>query len=159
MEEPLLTLCGQVGGSTGFVCVELARKYPNMRFVVQDLPKTIATARAPTDLEHRIEFQSHDFFTPQPVHGADVYFFRWILHNWSDKYVIAILRNLIPALKPGARIVVNDDVLPEPGVLDEFEEKIVRNMDLGMSYLFNGRSRTLEDFIELFGRADERFKF
>lgn len=130
-----------------------------MHFIVQDLPKTVATAHVPKDLEHRIELQGHDFFMPQPVYGADVYFFRLVLHNWSDKYVIAILKNLIPALKPGARIIVNDDVLPHPGVLDEFEERMVRNMDLGMLHFANARSRTLEDFVELFTRADERFKF
>lgn len=69
---------------------------------------------------------AHDFLTEQPVHGADVYFFRWILHNWSDKYCVKILKNLIPALKPGAKVVINDNVLPQPGVLSQWQEERLR---------------------------------
>lgn len=44
---------------------------------------------------------------------ANVYFLRWITHDWSDKYALMILRNLIPALKDGARIIVYDRVLSD----------------------------------------------
>jgi len=71
---------------------------------------------------------AHDFLTEQPVKNADVYFFRWIFHNWSDKYSIQILRALIPALKPGARVVINDNVLPEPGVLSLWQETRLRSV-------------------------------
>lgn len=61
-----------VGGSHGFVPVEIGQKYPNMRFVVQDLPKTIQSAPAlPEGVKDRISFQAHDFYTPQPVKDAD----------------------------------------------------------------------------------------
>ena len=33
-----------VGGSHGFVCIDLAKQFKNIKFVVQDLPKTIASA-------------------------------------------------------------------------------------------------------------------
>lgn len=81
---------------------------------------------APADLASRVKFMEHDFFTEQPVQGADVYLFRWIFHNWSDKYSIKILRNLIPALKPGAKVVINDNVLPQPGVLSRWQEERLR---------------------------------
>jgi chemotaxis methyl-accepting protein methylase len=50
-------------------------------------------------LKGQLDFKPHGFFTEQPVKNADVYFLRSILHNWSDKYAIEILTNLIPALK------------------------------------------------------------
>lgn len=66
---------------------------------------------------------AHDFLTPQPKE-ADVFLFRWIFHDWPDKYVIKILRNLVPVLKPGTRIVVNDGVMPAPGSVPlEIERK------------------------------------
>ena len=68
----------------------------------------------------------HDFMTEQPVKGADVYLIRWVLHNWSDKYCLRILRNLIPALKNGARIVIQDNCLPEPNTLSYTEEAKLR---------------------------------
>lgn len=64
-----------VGGSHGFVCVDLARKYRNMRFVVQDLPKTVESAPKPIcedgQVAERIRLEAHDFFTEQPERGAD----------------------------------------------------------------------------------------
>ena len=96
--------------------------------MVQDLEPVIAAAekQAPAEFSHRVKFMTHDFLTEQSVHGADVYFFRWILHNWSDKYCVKILRNLIPALKKGARIVINDGVLPKAGVMSRWQEERLR---------------------------------
>jgi len=68
----------------------------------------------------------HDFFTPQPVKYADVYLYRWIFHNWSDAKCIEILQNAVPALKPGARILVNDGCLPQPGSVRWKEERMAR---------------------------------
>ena len=78
---------------------------------------------------------AHDFFKEaQPVHGADVYFFRFIFHNWPDKYCLKILRSLIPALKTGAKVVIIDYVLPGPGGFrsrwEETRARYVYNVDL-----------------------------
>ena len=115
-----------VGGAHGSVSFEVARKVPSVKCIVQDLPLILSTAKAPADVEQRIEYMPHDFHTPQPVKGADIYFFRWIYHNWSDKYAISILKNLIPALKKGAKIVANEFLLPEPGVLSPYQERTLR---------------------------------
>jgi hypothetical protein len=115
-----------VGGAGGSVCFEVARKAPSVKCIVQDQPFIIAMANPPADVASHIEYTSHDFFTPQPVKGADIYFMRWILHDWSDKYALKILRNLIPALKNGARIIVNESVLPEPGILSPYQEQFPR---------------------------------
>lgn len=67
-----------VGGSHGFVCVDLARRWRRMRFVVQDLERTVASAPDPVDADEqvarRVRFEAHDFFTPQTV-VADGEFF------------------------------------------------------------------------------------
>ena len=95
---------------------------------MQDLEDGSANGKEaiPEDLRDRIDFMAHDFLTEQPVKGAEAYLFRWILHNWSDLYCLQILRNLIPALKPGAYIVVNDNVLPEPGAMGAWQEDRLR---------------------------------
>ena len=118
----------QVGGSTGFVCVRLAESFPSLRFVVQDLPNVVAGAssKVPKELSNRLTFMEHNFLTEQPVKDAAVYFFRWIFHNWSDKYCVQILRNHVPALKPGARIVIMDNCLPEPNMLHLWQDERIR---------------------------------
>lgn len=115
-----------VGGSHGDVSVAVARKFPNVTCIVQDSAKVIASSKIPAELQEQISFMAHDFFTEQPVKDADVYFFKWIFHDWSDQYAIKILRALIPALKKGARIVVSDFVVPEPGTVPIQLERMMR---------------------------------
>lgn len=95
---------------------------------MQDLPKVVAggPGKVPAELQDRITFEAHDFYTEQTVKNADVYFFRWICHNQSDKYGVRMLQALIPALKPGARIVINDNCLKPVGEEDPWDEKITR---------------------------------
>jgi hypothetical protein len=85
---------------------------------------------------------AHDFFTPQTV-VADVYLLRWILHNWSDKYCMRILRALIPALKPGARVVVNEDVRPafDSPILSRWREEKMRYVRHLFRWLVHARGR------------------
>ncbi|KAF2272524.1 sterigmatocystin 8-O-methyltransferase [Westerdykella ornata] len=148
-----------VGGSHGAVAVELASKHKNLRFISQDLEATIDSAPPlPDTVADRVKLMVHDFFTPQPVE-ADAYIFRWIFHNWSDKYAAQILQALIPALKPGARILVQDGVLPEPRQIPSWREKDIRDMDLSMNVLFNAWERDVDEWKELFRRADGRFRF
>lgn len=64
-----------IGGSHGFVSVALAREWPRVNFIVQDLQKTVESAPNPiaTDenVAERVQLQVHDFFTTQPVKNAD----------------------------------------------------------------------------------------
>ena len=116
-----------VGGSNGHVSVMLAQSTPDLKFVVQDLPETIQGWEndVPDDLKQRFEFMTHDFFDAQPIE-ADAYLFRNIFHNWSDAHVVKILKATVPALKLGARIIVNDFVVPEPNTLPWTGERAVR---------------------------------
>ncbi|KAK1990841.1 O-methyltransferase [Colletotrichum falcatum] len=162
-----------VGGSHGFVCVDLARKWRRMRFVVQDLPKTVESAPRPicddAQVAGRIELAAHDFFQEQTVKGADddeadaqghaVYFFRWIMHNYSTPYAVSILKKLVPALKAGARVVIKDHCLGEPGQEAPWDERVVRTMDMVMLAVLNAQERNEAEYRELFAAADGRYAF
>jgi hypothetical protein len=76
-----------------------------------------------------IEWMQHDYFTPQPVHGADVYFYRFVFHNLSDEKAVETLRAAVPALKKGAKILVNGEILPEPGTIRWRNERAIRGLD------------------------------
>lgn len=111
------SLVVDVGGAQGHVAVALAQRFPHLDVVVQDMNKVIEGAEAglPDDLktDGRVRFMAHDLLAPQPI-SARVFFFRWILHNWADKYCIAVLRAHIPVLEQGNRIIVMDTIMPEP---------------------------------------------
>ena len=70
-----------------------------------------------------------------------------------------ILKNLVPALKPGARIVINDHCLREPGQENPWDEGIMRRMDMVMLTLLNAQERTEAEFRDLFKAAGDGFVF
>jgi SAM-dependent methyltransferase len=117
-----------VGGSLGDTAINLAKREPHMTCITQDQAGLSREAQAniPAELQNRVTFMEHSFFNDQPLKDADVYHFRWIFHNWSDKYCRRILQALIPALKPGARVIVQDFVIPPLGASSAYQEWAVR---------------------------------
>jgi hypothetical protein len=57
----------------------------------------------------------HDMLTTQPIKNADVYFWRAVLHNHPDAVVVKAIQSLMPALKPGAKVIIQDFGLTDPG--------------------------------------------
>jgi 6-hydroxytryprostatin B O-methyltransferase len=127
---------------------------------VQDLAANAETGRnaaklLPDDVQSRLRFQAHDFTQVQPVHGADVYLLRMILHDWSDDEALKIIKNIIAAFdKAKSRLIIMDTVLPEPGSIPVSVERIVRARDLTMMQAFNSKERDLTDWKDLLAAAD-----
>jgi hypothetical protein len=113
-------------GSQGAVSVALARKFTNLQLTAQDVQKGRDDDDIPEELHDRVRFTAHDPFAPQPCIAADVYSLRWMFHNWSDKYCIQMLQALIPALKSGAKVLVQETLMPEPGTVALWKEKNIR---------------------------------
>lgn len=166
------------GGGKGHFALALAKRYPRLRLVVQDMANVVGTADT-GDMANRITFMPHGLFDPQTV-CAEVYFFRWIFHNWSDPYCIRMLKAQVPKLNPGARLIIQEAFMPEAGTVARWKEKDlryvvslersligmrrsnfslmrVRSMDLEMAFTFNSRERTLADWKALFEEANPAF--
>jgi hypothetical protein len=122
--------------------------------VVEDLPGTAADGERMLDAQFkdRIRFLGHNLNDEQPVKGADLYMFRSVLLNWPDAYVVKFLKNLVPALKPGAKVLINEGCLPEPGTVSSWDDKLLRCLDLCMMAMFTSKERTVEEWAT-------RFKF
>ncbi|KAJ5318241.1 O-methyltransferase family 2 [Penicillium atrosanguineum] len=145
-----------LGGSLGAVAFALADEFPKLEIVVQDLPGVLEGAEVRTG--KNVSFMPHDFFNEQPVKDADVYMFRWVLHNWPDLHVQRILKALIPSLKPGAKIIIFDEIMPPAGTMSLSVERYQRNIDFGMLTLFNSKIRDIEEWKEVITQSDQRFK-
>lgn len=159
-----------LGGNVGHVGRLIAATNPGLKVIVQELPAVVEKAEALASVSNGhvadcndqkssglpVTFQAHDFFEPQSLE-ADVYLFRWVLHDWPDHYVVRILRQLIPALKNGAKVVVNESMCPPSGVLSLSVERYIRWMDMMMLSINNSRLRDEEEWQALFQEADPRF--
>lgn len=164
-----------VGGSRGTVSYTIARAFPNPNFVVQDLPEIVSKAQNQIGVEKtiasRVSFLPHDFFTAQPVKHAEVYFLRMILHNYSDKYAVKILHQLMPAMRKGpggSKLLIADQIMhPMRGSsswdssgtvsadIAASDENWMRFLDLQMLIMLNAKEREMVDWEALFRRASE----
>jgi predicted O-methyltransferase YrrM len=117
-----------VGGSLGASAITVAQHIPSVKCIIQDRPEIISRANAaiPDSLTDRVTIMGHNFFDEQPIKNADIYHFRRVFHNWSDKYCIKILQALVPALKPGARVIVSDIMIPRRGSVSLDRERQIR---------------------------------
>nr|GAT49961.1 S-adenosyl-L-methionine-dependent methyltransferase [Mycena chlorophos] len=108
-----------VGGGVGTSCLTLAREFPGLKLVNQDLPGVIKQAgevwnnKMPDALKSgQVVLQAHDFFTPQPQNDADVFLLKQIMHDWSDEYCVKILKRLWTAAKPDTTLLLLDSLVP-----------------------------------------------
>lgn len=116
-----------VGGADGYVSLAIAKEFPDLNLIIQDLP-AVTEGRViecdDEDVISRVKYQPHNMFTPQPT-SADAYLFRWVFHDWPDHYVVRALKNLVPALRKGAKVIVNESLSPKPNSLPLSVERAV----------------------------------
>jgi hypothetical protein len=132
-----------IGGGIGGQLIEILAAHPACRGILFDLPEGLQGA-APHD---RIEVVSGNFFESAPV-GADAYILRSIVHDWPDEQAVAILRTVRKAMKPGARVIVIEMVVPETS-----EPAFSKWLDLHMLVVAGGKERTASEFRKLLREA------
>ncbi|KAH7313595.1 S-adenosyl-L-methionine-dependent methyltransferase [Stachybotrys elegans] len=150
-----------LGGSGGHDAFVLAKAFPDLDITVQDLPEAgpVFEKDVPAELKSRVRFMAHDFFKPQTVQ-ADIYMIKLILHDWPDAESIKILRGLIPALRPGSKVLFVDYVGKQGNAaeLPRSIQQMGTATDMRMMALFNAEERPVEAWKEIFRKADERFE-
>ncbi|WP_436850923.1 methyltransferase [Streptomyces hokutonensis] len=104
-----------LGGGQGHVVASLLDKYPSMRGYLLDLPRVVEKAlprlREGGDLADRARVVPGDIRDAVPVE-ADVYVIKNIL-EWDDESTTRLLRNVVEAGGPGARVVVIENLVDD----------------------------------------------
>ena len=101
MDWPSYRLCIDVGGGWGPVAIALARRFPSLKVIVEDLPHVIhdGPQRVPEDIRDRVSFRPRNIRAELATNeGADVYLFRHVFHNFPDQTCVEILRNQLSGL-------------------------------------------------------------
>ncbi|KAG5641678.1 hypothetical protein DXG03_004442 [Asterophora parasitica] len=103
-----------VGGGVGSSSLILAREFPDVEFVVQDLSIVIGDAeKAWKDLPNaKVTLEVQDFFEPQPERNVSVFLLKQVLHDWSDEYAAKILTQLHAIAQPETKLLLVESIIP-----------------------------------------------
>jgi len=101
-----------VGGSLGAVMGAVATKFPEVKCVTFDLPEVIDKVGAPPS---GVLLAKGDMFDASTLPKGDAIFMKHILHDWSDRDSVRILKSCHAALPDHGTVIIADAVLPDAG--------------------------------------------
>ncbi|KAL8923979.1 MAG: hypothetical protein Q9208_004263 [Pyrenodesmia sp. 3 TL-2023] len=131
-----LPLLVDVGGNVGHDLDKFRQRYPDTaaRLYLQDRPEVVRRSKCPDPVNK----MGYDFFTPQPIRGARVYYMHGVLHDWPDEPACRILKMQKDALTPGhSTLLIHDHIVSEAPVHPH-----TTAYDLTMMVMVAGEERT-----------------
>ncbi|TFY75582.1 hypothetical protein EWM64_g8430 [Hericium alpestre] len=183
---PVDTKWCDVGGGMGGALVHVANTNPKLRMTLQDMPNVVEQARqhmlkeCPQQVKGgRVSFVPIDFMKEPPVPDQDIYYMRFIIHDWPDANVLNIMRNVRKAMKPSSRYLIHDLVLTVPTDKGASQSKNVNApaqnapppllpnygaggirpflADINIMTALNARERSVEDVVHLANQVGLEF--
>ena len=125
-------------------------RYPACHGVLFDRPHVVAEAPAllrAKGVESRVRIEHGSFFESVPG-GGDAYILSHIIHDWKEDQCLTILGNCRKAMKPGAKLLIVEFVLPE-GNTPHFGKLV----DMVMLAIPGGEERTTNEYETLLARV------
>ncbi len=142
-----------VGGASGNMLVAILGRYPGPRGVLFDLPHVVRDApeffRA-RGLGDRARAEGGSFFDFVPA-GGDAYVASHVIHDWSEEQCLTILGNCYKAMKPGAKLLIVEMVVPAG---DEMHPS--KMLDMTMLVMPGGQERSEAEYADLLDKAGFR---
>ncbi|KFY81900.1 hypothetical protein V500_10979 [Pseudogymnoascus sp. VKM F-4518 (FW-2643)] len=109
--KPDRALVVDIGGSKGHDLEKFRLCHPDIpdgSLILQDLPDVVKDVQ----VDRAISAQGYDFFTPQPVKGARIYFMHNVLHDWPDDSATMILKNVASAMEKGySKLLIHESLI------------------------------------------------
>ncbi|KAI9725831.1 MAG: hypothetical protein M1828_002460 [Chrysothrix sp. TS-e1954] len=153
--EPILIV--DIGGAHGVTLRAICDANPTLNgcMILQDLPDTLASIEdgsLDSTTGVQIQLMSHNFWEPQPIKGARIYYLQRVLHDWSHEKCVIILSHVADAMRgheKASRVVVTETMLPD---------KVVTGQSLNywsdvVMLMVGGKERGETEFKELFNDA------
>jgi hypothetical protein len=142
-----------VGGGHGLSLSAILRRSPKSRGILFDAESVVAGAPAvfeAADVSDRCATVGGSFFDSVPA-GGDAYVLKHIVHDWDHEKSLPILRNVRAAMKPDAKVLIVEAVVP-----DDDREHLSKLLDLEMLVAATGRERTEAEYAKLLSQAGFR---
>lgn len=139
-----------VGGGSGELIGAVAKKYPNIRVTVFDLPRCAEAANDHFNrlgIAERAAFFAGDFFQSVPS-MADAIVLKSVIHDWNDQLSRIILQNCRQALPKDGALLLVERLMPESPTISN-EDRAHAMSDLNMLRGPGGRERTEKEYRRL----------
>lgn len=139
-----------VGGATGNMLGHILKRHPQPKGVLFDRPHVVANAPALLQahgVADRVTITPGNFFDSVPE-GGDAYILSHIIHDWTEAQCHTILSNCRHAMRPGAKLLIVEFVLPE-GNTPHFGKLA----DMVMLTIPGGEERTAHEYRTLLDAA------
>lgn len=141
-----------IGGGKGHDLEKFRAKHPNIparSLVLHDLPATLVDVEL-TGPAYVV--QPNDFFEPEPVKGAKVYFMHNVLHDWPDDAATVILQNIAEAMEKGySKLLIHESLVTAEKPLAR-----VTTSDIVMMALLAAKERTDTEWMDLINGAGSK---
>ena len=115
-------LLGDVGGSHGLLGAAICRRHPPMRSVVLELPAAVEQARAAAreaGLDDLVEHRAGNVLETGVPDGADVVLLANVIHHFTARDAIEVLRKARAALTRRGTVAIWDFDRPSAGARPE----------------------------------------
>jgi predicted O-methyltransferase YrrM len=112
--KPFKSLC-DVGGATGLLSMEVAKRHPHVQCISFDLPVVEPIAKkhiAAAGLSARVRTASGDFFK-DALPKADIITMGMILHDWNLEKKLHLIQAAYDALPPGGALVAIEALIDD----------------------------------------------
>jgi hypothetical protein len=141
-----INVLADIGGGNGSLLCAVLPRYPNMKGILFDLGHVIGRAKErlkASGLAERCTAIEGSFFESIPA-GADTYFFRHIIHDWTDEQCIQILGHCRKVIPANGKLLIADGVVPAGNAPSP-----TKDLDMTMLTFPGGKERTEAEFRSL----------
>lgn len=149
--KPDRPLVVDIGGGKGHDLEKFRLKHEGIAagsLVLQDLPDILKGV----EVDKAINVHPYDFFTPQPVKGARVYFMHNVLHDWPDETATTIIKNIADAMEKGySKLLIHESLVSSKAPLAR-----VTTSDLTMMACLASKERSEGEWKDLISGAGLR---
>ncbi|HUW74479.1 MAG TPA: methyltransferase [Methyloceanibacter sp.] len=140
-----------IGGGQGGLLGAILKANPGLRGVLFDGPQTVAAAKPylqALGVADRVSFVAGDFLREIPVE-ADIYVLKAVLQQHEDAAAGIILERCRKALRPGAKLIVIERLMPERTT----DDPAAIMLDLHMMAISGGKARAKAEMEALLADA------